>query len=251
MTPSRTREGARGEPSPRDPAPSVRPISRQTLAAMTVDALRDSILRGRFPEGQPLRQDKIAAQLGVSRIPVREALRQLESEGLVTFAPHKGAVVSLLSLGEIEELFALRALIESDLVRRAVPRMTREDDARTAEVLERYERAIRGGESSEWEERNWQFHSTLCLAADRPFTLAFVRKLHQQSDRYQRMHLTFARGEIGTRKAHRAIAAAAKRRDARLAARLMRDHILVAGTEIVTVIASYREPEQTRRRARS
>ncbi len=207
----------------------------------TVNALRESILRGRFPEGQPLRQDAIAKQLGVSRIPVREALRQLEAEGLVTFAPHKGAVVSTLSVGEIEELFELRALIEADFVRRAVPRMTRDDDSRAAEVLENYERAIEGGESSEWEELNWQFHSTLYLAADRQFTLGFVRKLHQQSDRYQRMHLTFARGESRTRKAHRAIAAAARRRDARLASRLMRDHILDAGRDVVAAIDAYRE----------
>ena len=98
-------------------AHAVQPISRQTLATMTVDSLRESILRGRYPEGQPLRQDAIAEQLGVSRIPVREALRQLESEGLVTFSPHKGAVVSTLSVGEIEELFELRAIIEADLVR--------------------------------------------------------------------------------------------------------------------------------------
>jgi len=61
---------------------------------MTVEALRERILRGDYPEGEPLRQDALADELGVSRIPVREALRQLEAEGLVTFSPHRGAVVS-------------------------------------------------------------------------------------------------------------------------------------------------------------
>ena len=68
------------------------PIQRQTVASMTVEALRDGILRGDYPEGEPLRQDALADELGVSRIPVREALRQLEAEGLVTFSPHRGAV---------------------------------------------------------------------------------------------------------------------------------------------------------------
>ena len=97
---------------------------------MTADAIRERILRGRYPEGEPLRQDAIGAELGVSRIPVREALRQLEAEGLVTFNPHRGAVVSTLSLKQIQELFELRAEIEGDLIRRAVPHMTAEDHAR-------------------------------------------------------------------------------------------------------------------------
>src|SRR5678810_63542 len=95
------------------------PIKRQTLTGMTADAIRERILRGRYPEGSPLRQDAIGAELGVSRIPVREALRQLEAEGLVTFNPHRGAIVSSLSLEEIGELFELRAEIECDLLRRA------------------------------------------------------------------------------------------------------------------------------------
>src|SRR4051812_32937267 len=85
------------------------PIRRETLAGMTADAIRERILRGRYPEGEPLRQDAIGIELGVSRIPVREALRQLEAEGLVTFNPHRGAVVSTLSLNQIRELFELRA----------------------------------------------------------------------------------------------------------------------------------------------
>src|SRR5438874_11719461 len=102
----------------------VAPIQRQTVAGMTVDALRERILRGDYPEGEPLRQDALADELGVSRIPVREALRQLEAEGLVTFSPHRGAVVSSLSLDEIVELFELRAEIETDLLARAIPRTT-------------------------------------------------------------------------------------------------------------------------------
>src|SRR5205085_10934067 len=103
------------------------PVPRQTVASLTVATLRERILRSEYPEGEPLRQDAIAAALGVSRIPVREALRQLEAEGLVAFSPHRGAVVSSLSPAEIDEVFTLRASLESDLVRRAVPRLTDEE----------------------------------------------------------------------------------------------------------------------------
>src|SRR3954469_25512310 len=74
------------------------PIRRQTLTSMTVDAIRERILRGRYPEGEPLRQDAIGSELGVSRIHVREALRYLEARRLVTVNPPRVTVVSVLSL---------------------------------------------------------------------------------------------------------------------------------------------------------
>src|SRR6185312_8402345 len=126
------------------------PVQRQTLTSMTADAIRERILRGRYPEGEPLRQDAIGTELGVSRIPVREALRQLEAEGLVTFNPHRGAVVSVLSLKQIRELFELRAEIEGDLIRRAVPLMTPEDYARADEILDAYDVALDSGQVSVW-----------------------------------------------------------------------------------------------------
>src|SRR4029077_4717901 len=117
-------------------------LKRLTLAGMTLEALRDRILRGEYPEGEPLRQDAIANELGVSRIPVREALRQLEAEGLVTFNPHRGAVVSTLSIDEIVELFEMRAESERDLLRRSIPLMTSVDHAKVNRILDEYEVAL-------------------------------------------------------------------------------------------------------------
>jgi len=97
-----------------------RGIPRQSLATAVADKLREKILNGELREGQQLRQDAIAAELRVSRIPVREALRQLEAEGLVTIIPHRGAVVSALSLEEIEELFEIRAVLECHILRKAM-----------------------------------------------------------------------------------------------------------------------------------
>src|SRR6476661_4206337 len=136
-TPARTVAHATATP-PRH----ILPIQRQTLTGMTLDALRERILRGHYPEGEPLRQDAIAEELGVSRIPVREALRQLEAEGLVTFSPHRGAVVSSLSLAEIDELFELRADIEGDLLRRAISKMTNEQLDRATAVLDEFQDAL-------------------------------------------------------------------------------------------------------------
>ena len=212
------------------------PIRRQTLTSMTADAIRERILRGRYPEGEPLRQDAIGVELGVSRIPVREALRQLEAEGLVTFNPHRGAVVSTLSLKQIRELFELRAEVEADLIRRAIPHMKPEDHARADEILDAYDAALRAGQVAVWGALNWQFHATLYAPADRVLTMSIVSKLHQHSDRYLRMQLALTHGETRARHEHRAIAAAARKRDAVKAGRLMREHILGAGRALVAFL---------------
>src|SRR5262245_50800369 len=182
------------------------PIRRQTLTSMTVDAIRERILRGHYPEGEPLRQDAIGSELGVSRIPVREALRQLEAEGLVNFNPHRGAIVSVLSLKQIRELFELRAEIEGELIRRAVPLMTPDDHAKADRILDAYELALRDGEVSVWGALNWEFHSTLYAPAERELTMSIVANLHRHSDRYLRMQLALTHGETRARHEHRAIA---------------------------------------------
>src|SRR5215216_1426006 len=245
MPPRKTRSV---EPMTQQPANApnelvLLPIRRQTLTGMTADAIRERILRGRYPEGEPLRQDAIGAELGVSRIPVREALRQLEAEGLVTFNPHRGAVVSTLSLKQIRELFELRAEIEGDLIRRAVPHMTPEDHVRAAEILDAYEAALGAGQVTTWGALNWQFHATLYAPADRELTMSIVNKLHQHSDRYLRMQLALTHGETRARHEHRAIAAAARKRDAVKASRLLRDHILGAGRALVTFLEQERGQE--------
>ncbi|MGH9888086.1 MAG: GntR family transcriptional regulator, partial [bacterium] len=175
-----------------------------------------------------------------SRIPVREALRQLEAEGLVIFNPHRGAIVSVLSLKQIRELFELRAEIEGDLIRRAVPLMTPEDHRRAEEILDAYDRALHDGQVSEWGSLNWRFHSALYAPAEREMTMSIVSKLHHHSDRYLRMQLALTHGETRAREEHRAIATAARKRDTVKASRLMRQHILGAGRTLVSFLESER-----------
>src|SRR5262245_22263850 len=93
-------------------------------------------MAGVLPEGQQLRQEALAADLGVSRIPVREALRQLEAEGFVAIESHRGAVVSKLSLDEIIELFELRIRLEGWLLALAIPEMGVDDLEKAGAALE-------------------------------------------------------------------------------------------------------------------
>lgn len=235
---------ARSAATPRQPRTVHAPLSRKTLGTATLEAMREAILNGTYAEGEQLRQDAIATELGVSRIPVREALRQLESEGLVTFTPHHGAVVSTFSVAEIRELFELRALLETDLIRRATPRMESDDLQQAAGILDAYEEALARGDVGAWGDLNWRLHSTLFAAAGRPLTMRTVERLSHHADRYLRMQLALTHGESRANAEHRAIVAACRKRDAREAARLMRAHILGAGESLVGFLTEYRESQR-------
>ncbi len=96
-------------------------LKHRTLSGALLEEIRQAILSGRYPAGSQLRQDALAETYGVSRIPIREALFQLEAEGLVRIVPQKGAIVSELSQAEIDDVFELRALLEPRLYRRSAP----------------------------------------------------------------------------------------------------------------------------------
>ena len=110
-------------------------IPRQSLTSAVADKLRDQMIRGEIPEGAQLRQDAIATQYQLSRMPVREALRQLDAEGLIAIAPNRGALVPALSPDDIEELFSIRALLEPEVLNLSVLRLTEEDFSEAEAVL--------------------------------------------------------------------------------------------------------------------
>lgn len=231
-----SRARGRSAPSPGGGAP----LKRQTVAELALEALRERIVRGDYPEGSPLRQDALAAELGVSRIPVREALRQLEAEGLVTLSPHQGATVSVLSIDEIRELFELRALIESDLLRRATSRLTPAEFVRAEAVLERFEAAFRGGDVATWGALNWEFHSALLAPAGRPLTLGVAESLQNQSDRYMRLQLTLTCGQERATDEHRAILDAIRGGETDRACALIAEHITGAGFALLEFLTAHR-----------
>jgi DNA-binding GntR family transcriptional regulator len=248
--PASRKDAKRSGTRPNGRVTSILPLARQTVASMTLDAIRDGILHGIYAEGEPLRQDALASELGVSRIPIREALRQLEAEGLVIVSPHRGAIVSSLSLAEIEEVFEIRANLEPDLLRRAVPRLTTYQLDQADEILDRYADALRRTDVAQWGELNWQFHSHLYAPADRPISLAILQRLHQQSDRYLRMQLALTHGESRANEEHRAIAAATRAGDVKRACQLMRDHIAGAGRSLLAFLRSRRDDDSDGHRPR-
>ena len=140
-------------------------LLRSTTAKDVADVLRRRILSGHYREDRFIRQELIAGELGVSRIPVREALAQLESEGLIVREKYRGAMVPKLTSEEIEEIFELRAMLEPYLLRHAIHKITRPALAELRDIVKR----ARGMKDiGDWAGLNVEFHRTLYRAAGKP-----------------------------------------------------------------------------------
>ncbi len=218
--------------------PDTGPPRPGTVAQVAADALRARILDGTLAEGSNLRQDALAAELGISRIPLREAFRELEAEGLVTLLPRRGAVVSALSLDDIGELFDLRRLIEPDLLARAVPRLRPADLDEAERILDRYEQALNRHDVHEWGDMNTRFHLALYAAAGRRRSLAIVQGLLANADRYTRLQLVLTAGTERARTEHRRLLDLCRGGDAKAAADLLRQHIDAAAGGLLAFLAA-------------
>lgn len=132
-----------------------------TLQEKVTAIIRESIFTGEYKPGERLIQDELATKLGVSRMPVREALRCLEREGLVIFLPHKGAQVIGISKEDIEELYFLRSLLEGITVQKSMNFLTKKDRAELQSLVELMDHDIENNDMDSYMTHNQQFHSLL------------------------------------------------------------------------------------------
>lgn len=218
------------------------PIPRQSLSAAVVERLREKILSGELQEGEQLRQDAIASEFQISRIPVREALSHLAAEGLITIVANRGAVVSALSPDEIMQLFETRAVLECYMLRCAIANIKEEDFRRAEEILRHYEESLeKDSEVKSWGLWNWSFHSALYEPANRSVMLSFLKTLNMNCDRYTRLHLVFTRDLHRAGQAHRELLEVCKTRDAEAASAALWKHITDAGQYLKEFIKAHRE----------
>jgi DNA-binding GntR family transcriptional regulator len=157
--------------------------SRQfrTVGDMVYEVLREGILKGVFPPGERLRQDQLAEAIGVSRIPVRSALLQLEADGLITFNPYRGAVVNKLSSDEMREIYELRAVLEAHALRKATGAMTPERLAHLEQLAHELNE-IQDGE--EFLNRRNEFYATLYDGEHHQRTVGLIERLRAEAGRY-------------------------------------------------------------------
>lgn len=197
------------------------PVKR-TIADQVAELIRQRVLSGQLKGGQPIRQEHLATELGVSRIPLREALKQLAAEGFVTLTSHKGAVVAELSIAEVEELFELRLKLETWLLQLAIPQIEESDLAALEKIVEEQRRP---DILPRWGEINWRFHEIMYLPAGRQITLRLLKNIHDKIDRYLRLEVTMRSGRDRALREHDGLIAFCRARDVPAAVSLLERHI--------------------------
>lgn len=205
-----------------------------TVAQSVAAQIREQILKREIAGGEPLRQEAIAKSFGTSIIPVREALRQLEAEGLVELQSHRGAVATELTLDKALEWIHLRRLIETDLIGLAIDNITDEDLTKAQDILGKMDDAMdHRREIEHWSEYNWNFHSMLYIPANRPETIKLLFSLHKKCDRYIRLQLLGGDHIARAESEHHELIEILRKRNKRAAKALMHQHIVGVEKDLV------------------
>ncbi|HEY4217203.1 MAG TPA: GntR family transcriptional regulator [Gemmatimonadaceae bacterium] len=212
-------------------------IQRQSLPGALADSLRERILNGEFKDGDPLIQEAIAAEYECSRMPVREAFRHLEAAGLIVCKLHKGAVVTTLPHDQIMELFELRAMLESDILRQSLSKMTDEDLEHSEAILSQLEDAYHTRDIAKVGTLNWEFHKSLYVSANRVQTLALIQGINVQTDRYIRLQILLTSGFEDAEREHREILRLCRERNP-AAVEYVRQHIIRAGENLLVALSA-------------
>lgn len=186
--------------------------------------IRQLILGGLLGPGQPVNQDEIAERLGVSRMPVREALRTLAVEGLVQFHPNRGAVVTELSRRDMEELYALRIMLEGPAARRSAENMTSEHLTGLQGLIKEMER-LRDGPRAEWAEVHYRFHLSLYESAGMPRLGRLIAGLRNLVEPYSRIYIRLPERMRQAEREHRDLVAACRKRDGERAEKVLVEHL--------------------------
>ncbi len=206
--------------------PAVAPVHPQTAEEVVTDALRKAILRGDLPPGRRLGQKELAEQLGVSRIPLRDALRRLEEEALVRIDGRRGAWVTTLDTRDIAEIYELRILLEERAVCHVVNNLTDQD----ADDLLELAQAMDEAETDPIEGRlaRREFYDSLYRLAERPRMAKMILQLRDNVGRY---HILSDSGH--SHEAHAALLRSLKVRDVDTASTVLREHLEEARDDLI------------------
>jgi DNA-binding GntR family transcriptional regulator len=185
----------------------------RTISDQAYEVMRERILNGAMPGGSPVRQDSVADELGVSKIPLREALTRLEQDGLVVSFPNRGFIVRSMSAEEAEEVFELRLKLEPDAAARACLKVDKADQEAALAALEAMEQETSPGQL-ENVVLNRKFHLALVRPGVGLVTGQFVERLNVLAERYVRMHLEPVGRDSRAHYEHRALLDAWLNRDA-------------------------------------
>jgi DNA-binding GntR family transcriptional regulator len=206
---------------------------REPMSATVLRTLRTALLQGEIRPGERIRQEDIARRCGTSRIPVREALKQLQTEGLVTLTAHVGARAAWLDPAELNEIYLLREELETFALGRSVPLLDDSGQA-TLRDLTLEMAAVADAESpAEWIELDRKFHLLTYSAAGLPRLAQLIESLWDGTQQYRRAYVVLPERLALAHEEHVALVEAIVRRDVPDAVRLVRGHIQRARLELL------------------
>lgn len=211
-------------------------LGRQSSPDVIAASLRQAIIDGQLGPGESLRQENLAQHYAVSRIPVREALRQLESEGWIVLQRNHSARVSALSVAEVREIYEIRASLEVTALRLAAPNHTPQSLKQAASVL----RVSRGEhDHSQYAKHNREFHLALFAPAGRPRLVAMIDSLHSQGERYLRLKLDVPAYKHQSDEEHEEILKALRAGKIERAVQVLQPHMLRTGALLATCLTKH------------
>ena len=211
------------------------------LREVVFQTLRQAILKGELKPGGRLMEVALAERLGVSRAPIREAMRKLELEGLVVMVPRKGAQVASITEKDLTDVLEVRITLENFAIEKACTHMTEEDMDKLWLASKQFERAIQEGDLVRIAEADQAFHEIIYQASDNARLLQVLTNMREQIYRYR---LEYLKDELSRDKLleeHRRLTDAIRRRDAAQAQRISFEHL---ENQRKAIIRSIRERKQ-------
>lgn len=184
-----------------------------TAQEFVLGEVRRMIATGVLRAGEQVKQDALAAQLGTSRVPLREALKILEGEGQVTYHPHRGYFVANLSAEDLVEVYRIRQLLEDEAVALAIPQLTAADVAEIALAMDAVEAAGEAGDVPAMTAANRHFHFLLIERAGLPRLTRLIRQLWDATDAYRSIYFAEPVNRLQVDREHRQILDAIRERD--------------------------------------
>jgi len=215
-----------------------KPIERhQTLREKILETIREAILRGQLKPGEKVAEPELAERFGISRTPIREAFRQLESEGYLTVIPRKGAVVTSLSERAVEEFYAIKSILEGYAARMAAQNLTSRDIARLEAINARLGQLADEGDVKTFFKVHNEFHELFIKAADNEKLLELINQLMLKFNRLRLASLSLpGRMQISVQE-HKKIIEAFKNKDGELADNLVRKTASYGGQVLIQSMA--------------
>jgi DNA-binding GntR family transcriptional regulator len=218
---------------------------RRSTPCLVADAIRLAIIQGQLVPGQTLGQEELARQFGLSRAPIREALRHLEAEGLIVSYPHRGAAVAVLTADDVEEVFVTRISVETTALRLSVPKMTDADIRKAAAMLEQTDL---DSNPTHMGELNWGFHESLNKPCGLARLLAIIKGLSINTLRYQHIAFIALQLKEQSQRQHREIHDACQAGDVEGGVRAVESHLFESSKCIVSYVRQIEKGAQVQNR---